>query len=123
MFPPSRVVYSCLFFVLVMTLVIVTKPALFFLADGRVRPFGFGQADDGGDAAAAQTPLPLGALTVAAALASMFLFSSIDVVYARPPTPAAQAPTQPPPSQPAAVTATYVAAAPGTWVAAAPRGF
>jgi len=75
MFPPARVIYSSIFFILVMTLVVVTKPALFFLSDGRIRPFGIGKSDE-------HTAVPLGALAVLVAVGSMFIFGTIDVVYA-----------------------------------------
>jgi hypothetical protein len=102
MFPPARVIYSSLFFVLVMTLIVVTKPALLFLADGRVRPFGIGDyaTDD-------HTPFPLGAVVVILAITSMFIFSTIDVIYAPPqqryvptPTPPAALLPGPTPSSP-----------------------
>jgi hypothetical protein len=74
MFPPARVIYSSIFFILVMTLVVVTKPAVFFLSDGRIRPFGIGQSVE-------HTALPLGAVVVLVAVSSMFIFGTIDVVY------------------------------------------
>jgi len=75
MFPPARVIYSSIFFVLVMTLVVVTKPGLFFLSDGRIRAFGIGKSDR-------HTVFPLGAVAVLVAVGSMFIFATIDVVYA-----------------------------------------
>lgn len=74
MFPPPRVVYSVILFSLVMAAVVVTRPSLFFLPDGSVRPFGI----EGGDA----TPFPLGAFVVLVAVCSMFLFSTVDLAYA-----------------------------------------
>lgn len=82
MFPPARVVYSSVFFVLVMALVVLTKPSLMFAEDGQVRPFGFRASDPPPSASApAPTPLPLGAVAVAVAVGSMLLFGTIDVIY------------------------------------------
>lgn len=82
MYPPSRVLYSALLFLLVMGLLVAVRPAAFFAPDGRVRPFGLGAAG-AAEGGAETTAVPLGAVTVIAAVLSMFVFSLIDVAYAR----------------------------------------
>jgi len=77
MIPPARVIYSTIFFVLVLTLIVLTKPALFFDKDGQVRPFGITTEE-----APTATPIPLGAAVVLAAIGSMLIFGTIDVIYA-----------------------------------------
>jgi hypothetical protein len=69
---PPRVFYSCAFFILIMTLVIVTKPAGLFLPDGRIRPFGVDQHQH-------HTILSIGVVVIIAAVLSMFLFGWIDM--------------------------------------------
>lgn len=70
---PARAVYSALFFVLFMALVYVARPAFMFDDKNRPRPFGVEPGS---------TLFPLGVVTVVAAVASMFLFSIIDMVCA-----------------------------------------
>lgn len=81
---PARVLYSALFFTLIMGLLIAVRPAAFFTDDGRVRPFGVGGADRARNADPKPTTVPLGTVTVVVAVLAMFLFALIDVVYARP---------------------------------------
>ena len=69
---PARVLYSSVFFVLIMCLVFVSKPRLLFEKDGEVRAFGVGEG---------RTMLSLAVVTVVAAVLSMFTFSLIDLVY------------------------------------------
>jgi hypothetical protein len=71
MYPP-RVVYSVLFYILLMTLVIVSKPRMLFDPNGSVRVFGVGKK---------HTVFPLGVVAVVAAVLSMYTFSLIDLVY------------------------------------------
>lgn len=93
MIPPARVIYSTIFFVLVMTLIVLTKPALFFSDDGKVRPFGFSSSSS---CPVESTPVPLGLAVVLAAIGSMLLFGTIDVVYAAAAAPAPAAPVYAP---------------------------
>jgi hypothetical protein len=73
---PPRVFYSCAFFILIMTLVIVTKPASLFLPDGRIRPFGVDQQSASNQH---HTILSIGVVVIIAAVLSMFLFGWIDM--------------------------------------------
>lgn len=70
--PPSRVVYSSLFFVLIMALVLIAKPPWIFTSDGVAKPFGVGGQ---------RTIVPLGVVTVLTAVLSMYTFTLIDTVY------------------------------------------
>ncbi len=67
----SRVALSTLLFVLVVALVVVSRPAWMFLPDGTPHPFG---TDARG------TPFSLGALVVVAAVLSFFTMGVIDLV-------------------------------------------
>jgi hypothetical protein len=67
----SRVALSTLLFVLVVALVVVSRPAWMFLPDGTPRPF----STDGGG-----TPFSVGALVVVAAVLSFFTMGVIDLV-------------------------------------------
>ena len=74
---PQRVIYSVLFFVLIMSLVIISKPSLLFDSDHTLRPFGVGMTNG-----ERPTLFPLGVVTAITAVASMFIFTLIDVLYA-----------------------------------------
>ena len=69
---PARVLYSAFFFVLVMCLVYVAKPGAVFDQDGTPKPFGVGEG---------ATMIPMGVVTVLAAVLRMYLFSLVDLVY------------------------------------------
>jgi hypothetical protein len=72
----ARVVYSVLFFLLLMTLIVVAKPSALFEADsrgGRPRPFGTGPG---------RTWLPLGVVTVVLAVLCLYSFTLVDVIFA-----------------------------------------
>ena len=69
-----RVVYSVIFFVLVMTLLVVSKPSALFdpRSEGRPRPFGTGPG---------HTMFTLGVVTVLLAVLSLYMFTLIDMVF------------------------------------------
>lgn len=70
----SRVIYSLLFYVLVVLLVVVAKPNLMFSADGNVRPFGVGSEEN-------KTVFSLGVAVVCMAIVSFYIFALIDLVF------------------------------------------
>lgn len=73
-FPAPRVIYSVIFFVLSMILIIVSKPsALFDPETGAPRPFGFAPKDS--------TLFSLGVVMVSAAITSLYLFAFIDLIW------------------------------------------
>jgi hypothetical protein len=73
--PAPRVIYSVIFFVLSMILIIVAKPHVLFDPEtGAPRPFGFSPKSDA-------TLFSLGVVVVSAAIASMYLFAFIDLVW------------------------------------------
>jgi hypothetical protein len=67
-----RVLYSILFYVLVICLVIVAKPAFVFDEKGGVKLFGIGET---------KTIFSLGVLVVALSIVSFYLFAVIDIVF------------------------------------------
>lgn len=76
-FISSRVVYSALFYVLLMTLVFTSKPSVMFENDPasgeyRLRPFGVGYD---------KTMFSFGVFTVVLAIMSFYLFCLIDLVF------------------------------------------
>ena len=70
--PAPRVIYSTLFFILVMMLLLIAKPRPVFASDGSIAQFGVGED---------RTVFPLGVVTAAVAVLSMFTFTLIDVIY------------------------------------------
>jgi hypothetical protein len=72
--PPSRVTYSVLFYVLVMVLLAVARPGALFHPDGTPRRFG---------AVPGATMFPLGVVAVVGAVLSLYTFALIDLVTTR----------------------------------------
>lgn len=68
----SRVVYSLLFYILLMILIIVSKPLIMFDEAGQIKPFGIG--DD-------KTMFSFGVLTVVVAIVSFYAFCIIDIIF------------------------------------------
>lgn len=71
----SRVIYSVLFYLLLMILIYVSKPSILFDEKGNIRFFGIG--DD-------KTMFSLGVLTVVIAVVSFYIFCIIDLVFYKP---------------------------------------
>ena len=73
MLTASRLVYSILFFVLAMLILVVSRPSPLFDPSGQVRQFGLG----GGD----KTLCSLGVATVTIAVTSFYVFALIDMIF------------------------------------------
>ncbi len=69
---PPRVIYSLLFYLLLITLIMTAKPSVVFAPDGAIKPFGVARD---------MTMCPLGVVTVLCAILSSYVFTLIDVVY------------------------------------------
>lgn len=83
--PAARVIYSVLFFVLSLLLIIVAKPKAFFHEDGSIRPFGTGRrrGTDAADKTTTTTVFPLGVVVVVLAVLSLYTFVMIDLIFAQ----------------------------------------
>lgn len=68
----SRVIYSLLFYVLLMILVFVSKPSIMFDKTGSIKQFGIG--DD-------KTMFSLGVITSVVAIISFYTFCVIDIIF------------------------------------------
>lgn len=68
----SRVVYSLMFFLLLMVLIVVSKPSMIFNREGSLKQFGIGEE---------KTMFSLGVLTVVLAILSFYTFCIIDIVF------------------------------------------
>lgn len=68
----TRLLYSIVFFVLLITLVQTSKPSIIFGQDGSLRPFGIGEH---------KTMFSFGVFTVVLAVLSFYFFCVIDVVF------------------------------------------
>lgn len=69
-----RVFYSIAFYVLVIVLIVVSKPKLAFDSQGNIRQFGVGQS---------KTIFSLGVFVVALAIISFYVFAVIDLVFGK----------------------------------------
>lgn len=70
----SRIVYSVAFYVLVMVLLVTSRPSYIFERDGSIKPFGVGYE---------KTMFSLGVFSVVLAIFSFYLFCVIDLVFAK----------------------------------------
>lgn len=70
----TRIIYSILFYVLLIILIILAKPSVMFERDGSLKQFGIG--DD-------KTMFSLGVFTVVLAVLSFYVFCMIDLIFAK----------------------------------------
>jgi hypothetical protein len=70
----KRTVYALLFYVLVVTLIIVSKPGLMFRSEGSVKPFGLGNE---------KTIFSLGIFCAVMAIMCSYVFTLVDVIFER----------------------------------------
>ena len=68
----QRIVYSCMFYILVILLIFVSKPDLVFDHTGSIRKFGLGLD---------MTMFSFGVLVVAIAFVSFYIFAIIDLIF------------------------------------------
>lgn len=69
----TRIIYSVLFYVLLIVLIIIAKPSMMFDDHGNLKMFGIGEE---------KTMFSLGVLTVVLAILSFYVFCLIDLVFA-----------------------------------------
>lgn len=68
----GRIVYSVIFFMLLMTLAYVAKPTLMFEKDDSIRKFGLNKKE---------TIFSLGVFTTVSAILSFYSFCMIDLIF------------------------------------------
>lgn len=68
-----RVVYSIVFYGLLMILIVVARPKTIFELDGQLRPFGVGED---------KTLFSMGVFAVVVAVLSFYTFCVIDIIFA-----------------------------------------
>lgn len=68
----TRIVYSIVFYVLVMTLIVVSRPSVVFEKDGSLRPYGVGMD---------KTMFSFGVFAVVMAVLSFYMFCVIDLIF------------------------------------------
>ena len=69
----ARVVYSIMFYLLSISLIILTRPSVMFDRNGNIKPFGLG---------AHKTAFSFGVFAVVLAISCFYVFALIDVVFA-----------------------------------------
>lgn len=70
----TRVIYSILFYILLIILIILAKPSVMFESNGTIKIFGIG--DD-------KTMFSMGVFTVILAILSFYIFCMIDLIFQR----------------------------------------
>jgi len=73
-FVNKRVLYSILFYILIVMLIFVAKPPLMFDNRGQFKNFGFGSN---------KTLFSFGVLITAIALVSFYVFAVIDLIFTK----------------------------------------
>lgn len=73
-FVNSRIVYALLFYILLIILVIVSKPSVMFERDGSIRPFGVGED---------KTMFSLGVFSIVFAILSFYIFCLVDMIFTK----------------------------------------
>ncbi len=71
-FLSSRVIYSILFYLLLVTLIFITKPPIAFEPTGAIKPFGIGYG---------KTVFSLGSIVSSMAIVCFYVFCLIDIVF------------------------------------------
>lgn len=71
-FVNNRVQYSVLAYVLLVSLIVIAKPPVFFDTNGNVKPFGIGED---------KTIFSLGVLIVSMSILVFYLFAVIDIIF------------------------------------------
>lgn len=70
----SRIVYSIVFYVLLMVLITISKPSVIFEKDGSLKLFGVGYD---------KTMFSFGVFSVVLAIVSFYIFCIIDLVFTK----------------------------------------
>lgn len=70
----SRIVYSVTFYVLLMILLVISKPSVMFEKDGKLKAFGVGYD---------KTMFSFGVFAVVLAIMSFYAFCIIDLVFSK----------------------------------------
>ena len=68
----TRIVYSIVFYILLMVLLVVARPTVIFEIDGSMRPFGVGHD---------KTLFSMGVFAVVLAVMSFYVFCIIDLIF------------------------------------------
>lgn len=68
----SRIIYSILFYILLMVLITISKPSVIFEKDGSLKMFGVGYD---------KTMFSFGVFSVVLAILSFYVFCIIDLVF------------------------------------------
>jgi len=71
----QRIVYSCMFYALIILLIFVSKPDLVFDEDGSMKGFGLGPT---------KTMFSFGVFVVSVAFLSFYIFALIDLIFIGP---------------------------------------
>lgn len=72
----TRIIYSIIFYILLIVLIIISRPSFLFDASGNLRPFGV-DIDGSGN----KTMFSLGVFSVVIAIISFYIFCIIDMVF------------------------------------------
>ena len=70
----SRVIYSIIFYILTMVLIITLKPKIMFTKEGKIKKFGVNKYE---------TIYSLGVFCVVSAILTFYIFCLIDLIFSK----------------------------------------
>ena len=70
----TRIIYAILFYILLIVLIIISRPSIMFETDGSIKSFGIGEE---------KTMFSLGVFTVVLAVLSFYIFCMIDLIFGK----------------------------------------
>lgn len=70
----TRIIYAILFYILLIVLIIISRPSIMFESDGSIKQFGIGEE---------KTMFSLGVFTVVLAILSFYIFCMIDLIFGK----------------------------------------
>lgn len=70
----SRIVYAIFFYILLVVLIVLSKPSIMFEKNGEIKQFGIGED---------KTMFSLGVFTVILAIISYYIFCLVDMIFAK----------------------------------------
>lgn len=70
----TRIIYAILFYILLIVLIIISRPSIMFESNGDIKRFGIG--DD-------KTMFSFGVFTVVLSILSFYIFCMIDLIFGK----------------------------------------
>jgi hypothetical protein len=73
-FVNTRIIYAVMFYILLIMLVVVSKPAIIFETNGSIKRFGLGED---------RTMFSMGVFSIVLAIISYYIFCMVDMIFTK----------------------------------------